>query len=96
MKTDTNNQALREIDLLLGQPGAGTNDPQITVSAVKDLIAGAGSDYRAMFNAAVSSLAQISDALGIDPEEAACANGNSLILEAIARKNDALLSALKR
>jgi hypothetical protein len=41
------------------------------------------SDYRRMFGAAVASLAEISEALGIDEEKAACANGNELILEAI-------------
>ena len=56
----------------------------------------AESDYKRMFGAAVASLAEISEALGIDEEEAACANGNKLILEAIARKNEALLAALKR
>jgi hypothetical protein len=44
---------------------------------------GADSDYRRMFGAAVASLAEISEALGIDEEKAACANGNELILEAI-------------
>ncbi len=31
--------ALAEIDDLLGQPGAGRRDPQITVSALKDMLA---------------------------------------------------------
>jgi hypothetical protein len=35
-------------------------------------------------------------ALGIDEEEAACANGNTLILEAIARKNTAILAAMQK
>lgn len=39
--------------------------------------------YERMFLAAVQSLAEISEALGIDAEEAATANGNELILEAI-------------
>lgn len=56
----------------------------------------AGADFRRMFGAAVASIAEISQALGIDEEEAACANGNALILEAIARKNEALLLALRR
>lgn len=53
-------------------------------------------DYEAMFGAAISSLAIISDALGIDEESAACANGPELILEAIQRKNEALLAALQK
>lgn len=44
--------------------------------------------YKAMFEAAVVSLSEISEALGIDEEEAACANGNALILEAIGRKSE--------
>lgn len=53
-------------------------------------------DYKSMFGAAVSTIATISEALGIDEEEAACANGAELILEAIQRKNEALLAALQR
>lgn len=53
-------------------------------------------DYKGMFECAVISLSKISEALGVDLDEAACANGNELILEAIARKNEALLAALKR
>jgi hypothetical protein len=41
-------------------------------------------DYRSMFGAAVASLSEISEALGIDEESAMCANGNELILDAIA------------
>lgn len=40
--------------------------------------------YESMFGAAVVALAEISKALGIPDDEAACANGNELILEAIA------------
>lgn len=40
-------------------------------------------DYRAMFLAAVETIAQISEALGIPEEEAAVANGADLILEKI-------------
>lgn len=39
--------------------------------------------YEPMFNAAIASLAEVSMALGIPDEEAAVANGNDLILEAI-------------
>jgi hypothetical protein len=39
--------------------------------------------YEAMFLAAVQSLAEISKALDIPDDEAACANGNELVLEAI-------------
>lgn len=60
----------------------------------KDLVA--DPDYMAMFGAAIASLAEISDLLGIDEESAACANGNELILEAIQRKNEALLAAVKK
>lgn len=41
-------------------------------------------DYRSMFGASVASLSEISEALGIDEESAMCANGNELILDAIA------------
>lgn len=53
-------------------------------------------NYKGMFEAAVSSLAEISAALGIEEEDAACANGNDLILEAIARKNEAIMAAITR
>lgn len=53
-------------------------------------------NYKGMFEAAVSSLAEISAALGIEEEDAACANGNELILEAIARKNEAIMAAVTR
>lgn len=53
-------------------------------------------DYRQMFGDAIKSISEISMALGIDEEEAACANGNTFILEAIQRKNEALLAAVKR
>ena len=53
-------------------------------------------NYKGMFEAAVSSLAEISAALGIDEEDAASANGNDLILEAIARKNEAIMAAITR
>lgn len=56
----------------------------------------ASCDYKSMFGAAVSTIATISEALGIDEEEAACANGAELILEAIQRKNEALLAALQK
>lgn len=49
---------------------------------------------RRMFAAAIASLAEISAALGIDEEEAACANGNTLILAAIARKNAAIMAGM--
>ncbi len=39
---------------------------------------------RRMLHAAITSLAEISEALGIPDEEAQAANGNDLILEAIA------------
>jgi hypothetical protein len=44
--------------------------------------------YEAMFLAAVQSLAEISKALGIPDDEAACANGNDLILARIAEMVD--------
>ena len=53
-------------------------------------------DYKAMFEGAVRSLGQISDALAIDPVEASCSFGNTSILEAVKRKNDALLAALQK
>lgn len=56
----------------------------------------ASCDYKSMFGAAVSTIAAISEALGIDEEEAACANGAELILEAIQRKNDAILAAMQK
>lgn len=56
----------------------------------------ASCDYKSMFDAAVSTIATISEALGIDEEEAACANGAELILEAIQRKNDAILAAMQK
>lgn len=40
--------------------------------------------YEKMFLAAVQSLAEISKALGIPDDDAACANGNELIMERIA------------
>jgi hypothetical protein len=40
-------------------------------------------NYQGMFRAAVASLAEISAALGIAIDEAACANGNALILDAV-------------
>ena len=44
--------------------------------------------YESMFQAAVQSLAEISKALGIPDEQAACSNGNDLILERIAELID--------
>lgn len=40
--------------------------------------------YEELFLAAVQSLAEVSKTLSIPDDEAACANGNELILEAIA------------
>ncbi|AMR79298.1 hypothetical protein [Cupriavidus nantongensis] len=42
-------------------------------------------DYKARFETMVSMIGEISDALGIPDDEAACANGHDLILAAIAR-----------
>jgi len=53
-------------------------------------------DCRSMFMAACASLAEISDAAGVDPEEAATANGNELILERIATMKEAIHAAVTR
>ena len=70
--------------------------PSSAKGAAGDAGTVASCDYKSMFGAAVSTIAAISEALGIDEEEAACANGAELILEAIQRKNEALLAALQK
>jgi hypothetical protein len=74
--------------LISSGPNAGRVKPEYVQKAAPTAahpagLTGADSDYRRMFGAAVASLAEISEALGIDEEKAACANGNELILEAI-------------
>lgn len=43
-----------------------------------------GPDYERMFNNAVASLAEVSEAIGVPDDEASVANGNELILERVA------------
>lgn len=50
-------------------------------------------DYEKMFNAAVAALAEVSNALGVPDDEAACANGNDLILGRIAATQELIQAA---
>lgn len=50
-----------------------------------EFLAEAMPDYKVRFETMVSMIGEISDALGIPDDEAACANGNDLILSAISQ-----------